>query len=58
MDSTLSPLQKLSNFVPIDDSFGYTKDVEEAYQALRQFETITTTRFSSFYSKYFGKQGR
>ena len=34
---------------------GYVDDVDRAYQVLREFEKITTTRFCSFYSKYFEK---
>ena len=30
--------------------------MDRAYQVLREFETITTTRFCSFYTKYFGKR--
>ena len=52
-----SPLGKLHyKFVPVGETFGYVEDVETAYQVLREFETITTTRFCSFYSKDFGKQ--
>ena len=51
-----SPVGKLQNFVTIDEAFGYVDDVETAYQVLREFETRTTTRFCSFYSKDFGKQ--
>ena len=43
------------NFVALDEKFGYVQDVEAAYQVLREFETVTTTRFCSFYSKDFGK---
>ncbi|KAJ7389470.1 hypothetical protein OS493_031439 [Desmophyllum pertusum] len=54
--NTDSPLGKLHKFVAVDEAFGYVEDVETAYQVLREFETITTTRFCSFYSKDFGKQ--
>ena len=50
-----SPVGKLNKLVALDETFGYVEDVETAYQVLREFETITTTRFCSFYSKDFGK---
>ena len=50
-----SPIWKLNKFVALDETFGYVEDVETAYQVLREFETLTTTRFCSFYSKDFGK---
>lgn len=50
-----SPVGKLKKFVALDETFGYVEDVETAYQVLREFETLTTTRFCSFYSKDFGK---
>ena len=46
-----SSVGKLNKFVALDDVQG----VEAAYQVLREFETVTTTRFCSFYSKDFGK---
>lgn len=54
MDSLVG---KLKNFVPIDKRFGYVDDVvrHTMNQVLREFETITTTRFCSFYFKDFGK---
>lgn len=46
----------LKNFVPLDDCyFGYVNDIDTAFQVLREFETITTTRFTSYYTKDFGK---
>ena len=50
-----SPVGKLNKLVALDETFGYVEDVETAYQVLREFETLTTTRFCSFYSKDFGK---
>ena len=50
-----SSVGKLNNFVALDEKFGYVQDVETAYQVLREFETLTTTRFCSFYSKDFGR---
>ena len=46
----------LKNFVPLDDFyFGYVNDIDTAFQVLREFETITITRFTSYYTKDFGK---
>ena len=55
-DSPLGPLGKLHKFVAVNETFGYVENVETAYEVLREFETITTTRFCLFYSKDFGKQ--
>ena len=46
---------KLNNFVALDEKFGYVQNVETAHQVLREFETLTTTSFCSFYSKDFVK---
>ena len=50
-----SPVGQLNKFVALDETFGYVEDVDTAYQVLREFETLTTTRFCSFYAKDFGK---
>ena len=55
MSAMPSSVGKLHKFVAIDEKFGYVQDVETAYEVLREFETLTTTRFCSFYSKDFGK---
>ena len=55
MASPVGKLYRLNKFMALNETFGYVEDVETAYQVLREFETSTTTRFCSFYSKDFGK---
>ena len=49
------PLAKLHKFVAINDTVGFVKDTctETIEEVLREFETITTTRFCSYYAKCF-----
>ena len=50
------PLAKLHKFVAINDMVGFVRETETVEEVLREFETITTTRFCSYYAKCFGKQ--
>ncbi len=48
-------MENREDVVVVNSELGYTKDIQTAYKAIADFETRTTTRFLTFYSKNFGK---
>ena len=57
-----SVLERLDNFVHLSDGIGFVSEVKEespaetAFRVLRQFETVTTSRFTTYFSKNFYKR--
>ena len=57
--SPTSPVpHKSKDFVSLNDNFGYALEIEGAFQAIRQFEIRTASRYCVFYAKHFGKEGK
>ena len=57
--SPTSPVpHKSKDFVSLNDNFGYALEIEEVFQAIRQFEIRTTSRYCVFYAKHLGKKVR
>ena len=55
--SPTSPVpHKSKDFVSLNDNFGYALEIEEVFQAIRQFEIRTTSRYCVFYAKHLGKK--